>query len=184
MDVDQRVELLRLGPERLQRAIAQLHRSRRSRARRPEPQLAPAALELGDRERRHVQRQRAEPDEARRISGDGLGDPVACGAREPQARLRVGPFEALMHQACAQHLDVDPHRIHLGDALAEVAHPAKHGLRPVLDLTAHLVGDAGIGRKLGEDVVLGRLRVDFGHDDVGVDIDARVRLLDEFISGP
>ena len=82
-----------------------------------------------------------------------------------------------MHQACAQHLDVDPHRIHLGDALAEVAHPAKHGLRPVLDLTAHLVGDAGIGRKLGEDVVLGRLRVDFGHDDVGVDIDcARVRL--------
>ena len=96
--------------------------------------LAQAALELGDRERRHVQRQGAEPDEARGMRGDRLGDPVVGGAREPQARLRVGPFEALMHEARAQHLHVDAHGVHLGDAVVEVAHAAEHHAGAVPDL--------------------------------------------------
>ena len=102
---------------------------------------------------------------------DRLGDPVVGGAREPQTGLRVGPFETLMHQARAQHLDVDPHRIHLRKTLGEVAHPAEHQAGALLDLAAHLVGDTGIARQLGKDVVLRGDGIDLGHDDVGMDID-------------
>ena len=76
-----------------------------------------------------------------------------------------------MHEARAQHLHVDAHGVHLGDAIGDVAHPAEHQPGALLDLVAHLVGDARIGRQLGKDVVLGRHRVDFGHDDVGVKVD-------------
>ena len=107
------------------------------------------------------------------VGGDRLGDPVVGGAREPQARLRVGPFEPLMHQARAQHLNVDPHRVHRGDAVGEVAHPAEHHAGAVPDLLAHLLGDAGIAGQLGKDVVLGRHRIDLGHQDVRVHVDRR-----------
>ncbi len=189
MDIDHRAELFRLAPERPQLRIAELHRSGRGRDRRAlEPQFTHASLELGDSERRHMQRQRAEPGQPRRMGGDGLGDPIVGGAREPQARLCVGPFQALMHEACAQHLNVDAHCIHVDDlnvdahcihvddAVGEIAHAGDHRGGAVSDAPSHLIGDAGVGGQLGKNIVLRRQGVDLGHDDVGVEIDcARTR---------
>ena len=123
-----------------------------------------------------MERQRAEPDKPRRMRGDRLGDPIVGGAREPQACLRVGPVQPLMDEACAQHLHVHAHRVHFRDAVGDVAHPGQHRAGAALDLASHLVGDAGVGGQLGKNIVLGRDRIDLGHDDVGVEIDrARAR---------
>jgi len=118
-----------------------------------------------------VERQRAEPDKSLGIRGDRLGDPVIGDARESQADLRVGPVETLMDEACAQHLHVHAHRVHLCDALGDVAHPGQNCAGTALDLVSHFVGDPWVNRQFGKNIVLGRYRIDLGHDDVGVEID-------------
>ena len=120
-----------------------------------------------------MQRQGAEPGEARGVGSDRLGDPVIGDARQPQAGLRIGPFEALMDEARAQHLDVDAHGIHPGDPVLDVAHPREHQAGAVLDALPHRVGDARVGGQFGEDVVLGGERIDLGHDDMSVHVDRR-----------
>ena len=77
-----------------------------------------------------------------------------------------------MDEACAEHLDVDAHRIHIADALGDVGHAREHRGGPALDAASHLVGDAGIGGQPEKDVVLSRHRVDLRHDDVGVEVDS------------
>ena len=172
MDEDDGVDLFGLVPERPQLRIAEFHRPGGGRDRRPlESQVAHAALELAHCERRDVQRQRAEADQSGRMRGNGLRDPIVGHTRKPQTRLRVCPFQALMHKACAQHLDVNSHRIHVADALRNVAHPREDGGGPFLDMASHLVSDAGIGGQLGKDVVLRGDRIDFRHDDVRVEVD-------------
>ena len=81
-----------------------------------------------------------------------------------------------MDEACAQDLHVDAHRIHVDEALGEIAHAGEHRGGAGLDALSHVVGDAGIGGQLGKNIVLRRQRVDLGHDDMGVEIDcARTR---------
>ena len=107
--------------------VAELHRARRGRdADALEPQIAHAAFEFGTASDGTCSGSVPSPTNRVGMRGDRLGDPVVGGAREPQAGLRVGPFQALMDQACAQHLDVDAHRVHLGDAVGDVAHPGQH----------------------------------------------------------
>ena len=76
-----------------------------------------------------------------------------------------------MDEACAEHLHVHAHGIHPADSLADIAHTTKHELGARPDALAHLVGDTGIGRQFGEDIVLRCELVHLRHDHVGVKID-------------
>ncbi len=172
MDVDHGAQLLGLGPERRQLRIAEFQSAGGRRNADPaQSEFAHAALEFDDRERRHMQRQGAEPDQPVRPRRHRPADPVVGGAGEPQAGLRIGPFQALVDQARGQHLDVDTHRVHLGEAVRQIAHAGKHQPGALPDLVAHVFGDARIGRKLGKDVVLRRHPVDFRHQDVRMKVD-------------
>ena len=81
-----------------------------------------------------------------------------------------------MHQARAQHLDVDAHSVHVRNAFVEVAHPPQDHAGALLDVGAHFIAHAGIGRQLGKDVVLGRQRIDLGYHHVSVDVDGAHRM--------
>ncbi len=81
-----------------------------------------------------------------------------------------------MHQARAQDLNVDPHRIHVGEAPRDIAHPIQHQHRAIRDCGSHLLRDTGVARQLGENIVLGCHRIDLRNDDMSVEID-RARAL-------
>ena len=69
-----------------------------------------------------MERYAAEPDQAARIGGDHLRHAVVEHALELEALLRLRPVGALLHEARGEHLHVDAHGVHPGDALGRVGH--------------------------------------------------------------
>ena len=76
-------------------------------------EIAHAALELRRRQRDVVQRQRAEPDQPVRMLRHRFGDPIIAETIHVEGVVRLHPVGALLHDAGADHLDVDAGRVHL-----------------------------------------------------------------------
>ena len=74
------------------------------------------AVELGDRQLRRLERHRAEPDKAVGMLGADLGDEIVDLARHREAEIGVGAVIGLARRR-RDRLDVDPHQVHVGDAL-------------------------------------------------------------------
>ena len=76
-----------------------------------------------------LERDRAEPDEAVGMRPTDLGDLVVDRARGGEPEIRIGAVIGLARRR-RDRLDVDPHQVHVGDALlGRVAlHPRAHAV--------------------------------------------------------
>lgn len=167
MDEDHRPQLLGLGPERPQPLVAQLDAVNvRGDDDAAQIEVANTALELGGRERHVVQRQRAEPDQPVGVARDGLGHAIVAEPLHFERLLGLHPVAALLHDAGADHLDVDAGRIHLREPQRRLGHALEQRLRDT-------VGPSHRARVLR--LLVGRLH-HFRHEDVGMHVnDGRLR---------
>ena len=74
------------------------------------------AFEFGDRVIRSLQWDRAEPDKAVRIFAADLGDEIVDRPRGGEPQFRIGAVIGLARRG-RDRLDVDPHPVHVLDAL-------------------------------------------------------------------
>ena len=73
-------------------------------------------FEFGDRKLRRLERHRAQADEAIRMAADDVGDVVVDRARGGDAEIGRRVVIGLVRRG-RERLDVDPHHVHVGEAL-------------------------------------------------------------------
>ena len=162
MNEDHGADLFGLGPERPQPLVAELdavHVRRNDDAAQAE--VAHAAFELRRRQRDLVERQRAEPDQPVRMLRHRFGDAIIAETIHGEGVVRLHPIGALLHDAGADHLDVDAGRVHLLEPQRHFGHALVQRL-----------GDAARARDRARilRLIVGALH-HVGHEDMGVHVD-------------
>ena len=172
VDVHDRAEFLGLFPEWPQGGVTQFHVARGGRdADAGEAEVAHAAREFRNRKRRRGERHAAEADQPLRIGGDDRRHAVVEHALQPQAFRRLGPIGELVHEARRQHLHVDPHGVHVGDAVGHVRHARHHKGLALADHRLRRLVHGRIGVGFHEHAVRRRDGIHFRDHQVGVEVD-------------